>query len=137
MLLNRVLPAARPPTARLLRANSTKAEQLLWRHLRARRLAGYSFRRQEPVGPYIADFVCLKRRLVIEVDGTSHSSKQEYDQIRTSYLRCMGYRVLRFSNDRVLFETSAVLRSIQRHLAPRKSRPLARRWKPRQFKKTS
>jgi very-short-patch-repair endonuclease len=122
MLLNRTLPAPRPSTARLLRASSTKAERRLWRHLRAHRLSGYSFRRQEPIGSYIADFVCVRRRLVIEVDGTSHRSKHEYDHIRTRYPGSLGYRVLRFTNERVLLETRAVLRSIHRHITPRKPR---------------
>lgn len=117
MLLNRTQPLGQTQAARILRANATTAERRLWRYLRAHRLAGYSFRRQEPIGPYIVDFVCPKRRLVIEVDGTSHASKFEYDQIRTRYLNALGYRVLRFSNQRVLLETRAVLRSIHRHLA--------------------
>lgn len=102
--------------ARTLRRGATFAERHLWKHLRAHRLSGYYFRRQQPLGPYIVDFACKKRRLVIEVDGMSHASRAEYDRLRTQYLRRMGYRVLRFSNDRVLLETRAVLRSIQRHL---------------------
>ena len=107
--------------ARLLRQRATPAERQLWKHLRAHRFGGYSFRRQQPLGPYIVDFACLKRRLVVEVDGKSHESKLEYDRIRTQYLKCPGYRVLRFSNDRVLAETRAVLRSIRRHLSLPKS----------------
>ena len=105
MLLNRALAGVRPQTARLLRANATPAERRLWRHLRAHRLAGHSFRRQEPIGPYIVDFACVKHRLVVEVDGSSQRSKHEYDEIRTRYLRSLGFRVLRFSNQRVLLET--------------------------------
>ena len=110
------------PTAQLFRKRSTPAERYLCRYLRAHRLAGYSLRRQEPVGPYIVDFACKKRRLVIEVDGQSHASKVEHDWLRTQYLKRLGYRVLRFSNDRVLLDTKAVLRSILRHLSTPKSR---------------
>ena len=108
------------PAARLLRQLATPAERQLWQHLRGHRLAGCRFRRQHPIGPYVVDFVCLRRRLVVEVEGRSHEAKFEYDQIRTAYLRRFGYRVLRFSNFRVMRETPAVLRSIEHHLAPRK-----------------
>lgn len=107
----RVLPS------RLTRPSSTPAERRLWRHLRAHRLAGCAFTRQYPLGPYIVDFACLERGLVIEVDGMSHRHKDEYDWIRSRYLRNRGLRVLRFSNDRVLLDTRAVLRSIERHLS--------------------
>ncbi len=108
------------PTLPLRRLDycSTPAERRLWRHLRAHRLAGCSFTRQHPLGPYIVDFACLERGLVIEVDGMSHRNKDEYDWIRSRYLRNLGFRVLRFSNDRVLLDTRAVLRSIERHLNP-------------------
>src|SRR5215472_14944091 len=112
---------ARTQSSRQFRRCATPAERLLWRHLRARRLAGYCFRRQQPLGPYIVDFACLRRRLVIEVDGASHLSRVEYDQIRTEYLKRLGYRVVRFPNYKVLAETKAVLRSIHRHLSPPKS----------------
>lgn len=107
-------------TPRQIHYCATAAERRLWRHLRAHRLAGCAFTRQHPLGPYIVDFACLERGLVIEVDGMSHRGKDEYDWIRSRYLRTRGFRVLRFSNDRVLLDTRAVLRSIGRHL----SRPM-------------
>lgn len=109
---------ARVQPSRLSRPSSTPAERRLWRHLRGHRLAGCAFTRQHSVGPYIVDFACLERGLLIEVDGMSHRHKDEYDWIRSRYLRKRGYRVLRFSNDRVLLDTRAVLRSIERHLNP-------------------
>src|SRR5690349_11021332 len=92
-------------TARALRRGMTDAEALLWRHLRDRRLNGYKFRRQEPRGPYIADFVCLEVGLIVEVDGGQHT--EESDAPRTQRLERNGYRVLRFWNDQVLNETNA------------------------------
>ena len=124
MPANRTVSGVRTRRAKLPSANATSAERRLWRHLRARRLAGCSFQRQEPIGPYIVDFACLKRRLVVEVDGNSHESRVEYDWLRTQYLKRLGYRVVRFSNDRVLLETRAVLRSILRHLSAPKRPPM-------------
>ncbi len=89
--------------ARALRRQLTDAEQKLWSILRLRKLGGLKFRRQFPIGPYIADFVCLERRLVIEVDGGQHAvtAKQE-DAARTAWLQTQGFRVLRFWNNDVL-----------------------------------
>lgn len=84
--------------ARALRQSPTTAEQLLWRHLRNRQLAGTKFRRQHPLGPYILDFVCLAQGLVVEVDGGQHADlqAQAYDRQRAVWLRQQGLRVLRF-----------------------------------------
>ena len=97
--------------ARRLRANSTKAELRLWRHLRARTLMGHKFVRQEPVGPYIVDFVCREQRLVIEVDGGQHATDKR-DAIRDQWLAEHRYRVLRFWNNDVLGNTEGVLETI-------------------------
>ena len=94
--------------ARDLRNNLTKSEQALWKHLRMRQLAGYKFRRQQPIGPYIVDFVSFERRLIIEVDGGQHSQQVDYDAERTAWLEAQRYRVLRFWNSLVLEETEAV-----------------------------
>lgn len=83
--------------ARRFRRERTPAEQLVWRHLRRRRCDGQKFRFQHPVPPYIVDFVCLARRLIIEVDGGQHACNR--DAARTSYLEGRGFRVLRFYND--------------------------------------
>ncbi len=87
--------------ARSLRRNATDAERLLWRHLRKRQLSGYRFRRQQPVGPYIVDFLCFERRLIVEVDGGQHAESR-YDSERTEWLESKGFRVLRFWNTEVL-----------------------------------
>ncbi len=93
--------------ARQLRAAMTDAERLLWRCLRMRRLGGHRFRRQVPVGPYIADFACLAARLVVEVDGGQHAGAH-HDRRRDEYLRAQGFRVLRFWNHDVLGNPEAV-----------------------------
>jgi adenine-specific DNA-methyltransferase len=87
-----------------LRRNQTEAEKLLWRHLRNRHLSGYKFRRQYPVGSFIADFYCPQRKLVIEVDGGQHFCEKgkKYDAQREQYLSSLGIRTLRFSNLDVL-----------------------------------
>jgi len=94
----------------------TDAEHRLWYGLRARRLCGYRFRRQEPIGGYIVDFACLEVRLVVEVDGGQHLEQRRYDLERTSCLEALVFRVIRFWNDRVLVETEAVLDEILRVL---------------------
>ncbi len=83
--------------ARNLRRNQTDAETRLWRLLRAKRLAGVKFKRQVPVGPYVADFACVQQRLIIELDGSQHLDS-DYDRVRTQYLDERGWRVLRFWN---------------------------------------
>jgi very-short-patch-repair endonuclease len=100
--------------ARQLRRRQTEAEKLLWSHLRARRLGGYKFRRQHPVGPYIVDFYCEAARLVVEVDGGGHNEPRQrvYDQRRTMSLEELGLRVMRFWNNEVLVHTEAVLEAI-------------------------
>jgi very-short-patch-repair endonuclease len=95
--------------ARSLPKQPTDAERLLWRRLRNRRLAGCKFRRQEPIGRYVVDFVCLHPRLVIEVDGGQHSEKLEHDAKRTAYLESLGYQVVRFWNNEVLGDIDSVL----------------------------
>jgi very-short-patch-repair endonuclease len=99
---------------RRLRAESTTAEQKLWRHLRAKRLGGFKFRRQHRIGPYFADFCCIQQRLIIELDGGQHATQEEErrDATRTAYLREQGFRVIRFWNEQVNRETNAVLEAI-------------------------
>jgi len=87
----------------------TNAERLLWQHLRNRELGGYKFRRQRPIGPYIVDFVCLEKKLVVEVDGGQHAGQVELDTKRSGYLKEKGYQVLRFWNNEVLKEIESVL----------------------------
>jgi very-short-patch-repair endonuclease len=94
--------------ARELRKNPTEAERHLWRHLRLRQFEGYKFRRQQPLGPYIVDFVCLEKKIVIEVDGGQHSTQVQYDEDRSAWLAAQGFHVLRFWNNEVLREIDMV-----------------------------
>lgn len=95
--------------ARALRADQTDAEMALWRAVRDRRFEGYKFRRQHPVGPYIADFACVEHALIVEVDGSQHLETQAgYDRVRDAFLREEGFRVLRFTNLDVLRELDGV-----------------------------
>jgi very-short-patch-repair endonuclease len=103
--------AVRTNKARRLRRNSTRAELRLWNNLRARALAGHKFVRQEPIGPYVVDFVCRERRLIIEVDGGQHSESQG-DKRRDRFLRERDYRVLRFWNNDVICNMTGVLEAI-------------------------
>jgi very-short-patch-repair endonuclease len=97
---------------RELRINMTDAERHLWRYLRRRQLANARFRRQYPIDQYIADFVCLEKRLVIELDGGQHAENSAYDRKRDAYLGAQGFRILRFWNDEVLRESEGVLERI-------------------------
>ena len=94
--------------ARELRRNPTEAERRLWKHLRLRQIGGYKFRRQQSLGPYIVDFVCLGKRVVVEVDGGQHSEQIAYDTERSAWLEAQGFRVLRFWNHEVLKEIEVV-----------------------------
>jgi very-short-patch-repair endonuclease len=98
--------------ARELRKSSTPAEQLLWQALRNRNLGDYKFRRQHPIGPYIADFFCAEVGLVVEVDGGGHLDQVAYDQDRTDWLADQGYHVIRFWNDDVLNHLDDVTQEI-------------------------
>ena len=100
-----------------LRANMTDAERLLWKHLRAHRFAGWKFRRQEPFGKYILDFVCFQAKLVIDLDGGQHL-ESESDAQRDAWLGREGFTVLRFWNDQVLRETDSVLEQILQRVPP-------------------
>jgi len=113
--VRRTIPVADPLARRReLRILSTDAEALLWRFLRNRDLLGFKFRRQHPCGRYILDFYCVERRVCIELDGGQHFEPGAiaYDELRTAFLRHRGITVLRFSNDLVLREASAVLEAI-------------------------
>lgn len=96
-----------------LRANTTPAEAKLWRHLRARQLDGYKFRRQHPIDQFIVDFICIERQLIIEVDGRVHDTQTERDEERTQLLRFQGYTVARWTNEQVLNDTAAVIDEIR------------------------
>lgn len=107
-------PAART-TRRSLRKIIPEPENILWYHLRARRLNGIKFRRQYSIGRYVIDFYCPTARLAIEIDGDSHfeSTKvRDYDQQRQKYIEACGIRMLRFSNQEVMKNLDGVLEKI-------------------------
>ena len=103
--------------ARGLRVGQTDAEQLLWYHLRSRRLQGWKFRRQHQLGSYIVDLVCPDAALIVELDGGQHGDQMIYDERRTLELESMGYKVLRFWNNDVLKNLDGVLEVILEALA--------------------
>ena len=95
--------------ARMLRRKMTDAEKKLWQMLRSRQIEGYRFRRQVPIGRFIADFVCHEARLIVEIDGGQHDPSSELEASRTRFLESEGYRVLRFLNNEVLATPAGVL----------------------------
>jgi very-short-patch-repair endonuclease len=103
--------------ARRLRRELTVAETILWRGLRDRGI-GAKFRRQVPIGCYVADFVCIAARMIVELDGPSHDEPEQHrhDVRRDAWLRARGWRVLRFSNDLVTGGGNIILEEIQRPL---------------------
>ena len=98
--------------ARKLRQQATDAEGMLWKHLRARRMAGHKFRRQVVIEPYIVDFVCLEARLIVEADGGQHLEQVEDDLKRSVFLESLGYKVIRFWNHEILGDIHTVLERI-------------------------
>ena len=104
-------PDATLKRAKRLRRNLTDAERKLWPLIRSRQLGGAKFRRQQPIGPFVADFVCQEARLIVEADGGQHAESGD-DQRRTKFLNCAGYRVLRFWNNDILGNSEGVLQVI-------------------------
>ncbi len=100
-------------SARGLRRNPTEAERALWRHLRLRQMDGKKFRRQQPIGRYIVDFVCLDKKVIIELDGGQHAERVSSDAERTALLQAQGFRVLRFWNHEVLGNIEGVTEAIR------------------------
>ncbi|MFH1725463.1 MAG: DUF559 domain-containing protein [Elusimicrobiota bacterium] len=107
--------------ARGLRRTPTDAEARIRLHLRSRRLVGWKFRRQHPIGPYIVDFRRVESRLVVELDGGRHRERQQYDKKRTAFLRSKGWQVLRFWDNDALLETDCVPGAILEALPDRPS----------------
>ena len=104
--------------ARNLRKNMTDSEKQLWQFLRQRQVNGYKFRRQAPIGPYIVDFVCYEKRLILELDGGQHQDNVAYDASRDEWLKQQGFIVVRFWNNDVLQNTQGVLETIAGYLSP-------------------
>ena len=105
------------PLARHLRAGATKEELLVWRELRAKRFANHKFKRQQPLGRFIVDFVSFDARLIIEIDGGQHNGSPE-DAKRDRWLRDQGFKVLRFWNSDVHSNIDGVLTTILACLSP-------------------
>jgi len=118
--MRRPIDSFRRDTARRLRENATNAETILWRHLRRSPVLGTHFRRQVPIGSYVADFASMADRLVIEVDGSQHAEGPvaETDQARTRWLEAEGYRVLRFWNNDITQNIDGVLEAIHSAMSP-------------------
>ena len=119
----RELPPKLAHVARGLRRRQTNSEARLWSKLRNRQLDGLKFRRQVPRGRYIADFLCDEAMLILEIDGSRHADTVAADAARTSYLRSLGYEVLRLMNWDVMQNTDRVLDHIQALAAERKKAP--------------
>ncbi len=98
--------------ARKLRHQSTDAERMLWKYLRAHRMAGYKFKRQVVIEPYIVDFVCIEVRLIVEADGGQHLEQVNDDVKRSVFLESLGYKVVRFWNHEILCDIHSVLEQI-------------------------
>lgn len=120
------IPDTHLARARILRADATDGERVLWARLRQLKAQGFHFRRQTRIGPYITDFACKGSRLVVELDGSQHRVAENvvYDEIRTAFLHRRGYRVLRFANHEVFDNRDGVAEAILRALTP--TRPAAR-----------
>ena len=99
--------------ARQLRKNQTEAESILWNRLRSRQIAGTKFRRQQPIENYIVDFVSLKKRIIIELDGGQHAEGRKRDNARDKILEGNGFKVLRFWNNEVFENLEGVLEVIR------------------------
>lgn len=113
--------------ARKLRRNSTDAELKLWYHLRNRNVIGHKFRQQHPLPPFIVDFVCIEKRLIVELDGGQHLEQIAQDDVRTARLQSLGYHVIRFWNDDALIRTDFVLAEVVRALTAPHPNPLPKK----------
>ena len=104
--------------AKKLRKNATETETLFWFEVKDRRLGGYKFRRQCPIGRYIVDFLCLEKKLIVEIDGGQHNEREK-DKIRDEYLSGLGFKVLRFWNNELLENMEGVLSTLTLALSQR------------------
>ena len=98
--------------AKHLRKSQAPAEKLVWEGVRNRRCGGYKFRRQVRINCYVVDFLCVSKKVIIEIDGLSHEGREEYDVARTQHLERLGYHVIRFSNDDVYENVNGVIEAI-------------------------
>jgi very-short-patch-repair endonuclease len=102
--------------ARQLRSTQTDAERKLWNALRDRQVLNLKFRRQHPIGNYIADFCCIEKGLIVELDGSQHLERVKQDEERTKWLNEHGFQVLRFWNEDTLFGVEGVVEKIRNHI---------------------
>jgi len=118
---NEMQNALQVTLAKELRAKQTEAEKILWFKLRKRQLHVAKFRRQQRIGSYIVDFVCLEKRLIIEIDGGQHNEApiKENDEQRTRWLEAKGYQIFRFWNNDIIQNTDGVLEKIREVLIQR------------------
>jgi very-short-patch-repair endonuclease len=119
-------PSLQKSRARKLRKNLTDVENKLWLQLRDRQLSDVKFRRQHPIGPFIVDFCCVERGLVVELDGSQHAEQNVADERRTRLIERSGYRVLRFWDNEVLSNLYGLLERIREALED--PRPLPSEW---------
>ena len=121
--LNRPNPESHQ-RAKELRQKSPLVEQIMWYKLRlAAKGKDFRFRRQYPIDPYIADFACLKYKLIIEIDGMSHDARLEYDERRNEYMKGLGYEILRFTNGDILENGDGVIQVILNRISELTSDP--------------
>ncbi|TAL67242.1 MAG: endonuclease domain-containing protein [Bacteroidetes bacterium] len=112
MLTNKKLWKNLKPKAQENRSNPTSAERIMWSELRNKKL-GYRSRRQHVIAEYIVDFVCIEKKIIVELDGEIHLRKIEYDTERTRVLNGSGFRVIRFKNEHVINELKTVIEVIK------------------------
>ena len=110
---------------RLLRSEMTRSERLVWSRIRAKQFESLKFRRQHGIGPYIVDFYCPEKAVVIEIDGDVHAldSQTEKDRQREKYLRALGLRIIRYANDDVLNRLDDVLEDLWEQMNPGSTSP--------------
>lgn len=106
--------------AKELRNNATLYEQILWKYLRKSQFLGLKFRRQQPIGNYIADFACFYPKIIIELDGSQHIDKSEYDKIRDEYFKNLGFKIIRIWNHSITNDIDGVLEYIKNNIPTRK-----------------
>ena len=100
--------------AKNLRKDQTEAEKMLWKNLRAKQIKGYKFRRQHPMGSFIADFICLEKKLVLELDGGEHALRKEKDKKRDHWFYDEGFEVLRIWNSDIFHNLDGVMETIEK-----------------------
>ena len=107
--------------ARNLRKNSTIQERRLWNLLKNRQFHNLKFKRQQPIGDYIVDFICKEAKIIIEIDGGQHNEPEniEYDKTRTEYLNTLGYKVIRFWNNEIYENIEGVVLRLKQEINPR------------------